>query len=374
MKLKGLLRSLPSDPSKTTGSYQDSLIHVTKLGTLFTAVFFLTFAFVYWVGDYPPLAVWVNLIATLCSTLGYILITRFKRHRLTAHLVTSAIYISSAGVMAISGGIHSSSAIWQVFVPVAAFIMAGLWAGLRWGMICLITVIAAYLLEINGITHFAGFEATMTDRLIDLGGAIVAASIAIWYSDSIKSHSLIELERTKNQLNYFATIDPLTNTFNRRHFLELSARKIKRTQTSNGHASFLLFDIDHFKKVNDEHGHIIGDQVLHGIAQTCTQHLRPGDILGRFGGEEFVIFLPKTKLEDAKNIAERLRLLIEETPIETEIGPIHTTISIGVAIKEKAVMMSIDQLLSRADRAMYYAKQAGRNRVIVWNERDLQET
>jgi diguanylate cyclase (GGDEF)-like protein len=235
-------------------------------------------------------------------------------------------------------------------------------------------VITAYLLETNGVARFAGFETTLLDRLIDLGGAIVAASIAIWYSDSIKSRSLADLEKTKVQLNYFATIDPLTNTFNRRYFLELSERKIKRTQASNGHASFLLFDIDHFKKINDEHGHIIGDQVLHGIAQVCMKNLRPDDILGRFGGEEFVILLPETKLEDARNIAERLRLLIEETPIETEIGPINTTISIGVAIKEKTTAISIDQLLSRADRAMYRAKQAGRNRVIIWDERNLLTT
>ena len=374
MDSKGFLRNLKSDPSKTTGSYQDSLIHVTKLGTLFTAAFFLGFVLVYGFGEYPPLAVWVNLIATLCSTIGYFLITRIKRHRLTAHLVTFAIYISSAGVMAISGGIHSSSVVWQVFVPIAAFIMAGLWAGLRWGAICFFTVVSIYLLEANGVIQFTGFEATLLDRLIDVGGAVIAASIAIWYSDSIKSRSLIDLENTKAQLNYFATIDPLTNTFNRRHFLELSERKMKRAQTSNGHASFLLFDIDHFKKVNDEHGHIIGDQVLHGIAQTCIQHLRPDDVLGRFGGEEFVILLPETKLEDAKNIAERLRLLIEETPIQTEIGPINTTISIGVAIKEKTATLDIDQLLSQADRAMYRAKQAGRNRIIVWDERNLQET
>jgi diguanylate cyclase (GGDEF)-like protein len=374
MNLKVNFKNLRPDPSKKTGSYQDSLIHITRVGTLFTAVFFLAFAFVYWSDGYPVQAVWVNLAATLCSLFGFVLITRFQLHRLTAHLVTFAIYISSAGVMVISGGIHSSSTVWQVFVPIAAFTMAGLWAGLRWGIICLITVAAAYFLETSRVVQFTGFESTMLDRLIDIGGAIVAASIAIWYSDSIKSSSLADLEKTKDQLNYLATVDPLTNTFNRRHFLELSKRRIKRTQTSNGHASFLLFDIDYFKKINDEHGHIIGDQVLHGIAQTCMKNLRTDDILGRFGGEEFVILLPETKLDDARMIAERLRLLIADTPIETEVGPIRTTISIGIAIKEKAATISIDQLLSRADRAMYRAKQTGRNRVIIWDECELQTT
>ena len=115
---------------------------------------------------------------------------------------------------------------------------------------------------------------------------------------------------------------------------------------------------------------MIGDQVLQGIAQTCMKNLRTDDILGSFGGEEFVILLPETKLEAAKNIAERLRLLFEESPIMTDIGLIHTTISIGVASKGKARRLTIDQLLSRADRAMDQAKQAGRNRVIIWDERD----
>ena len=375
MHLKGLFKNRRPDPSKLTGSYQDSLINVTKAGTIFTSVFFLLFALVYLLGGYPLLAVWVNLIATLCSIAGFVLITRFYRYRLTAHLVTFAIYLSSAGVMVISGGIHSSSVIWMVFVPVAAFIMAGLRAGLRWGVVSLLTVVTLYLLDSTELLKRAmGFEITTTDRLIDLAGAIIAVSIAIWYSDHLKSRSLTELEETKTKLNYLATIDPLTNIFNRRHFLELSERMIKRPLTLNGHASFLLFDIDHFKKINDNHGHMIGDQVLQGIAQTCMKNLRTDDILGRFGGEEFVILLPETKLEDAKNIAERLRLLIEETPIQTEIGVIHATISIGLAIKGKTSRLTIDQLLSRADRAMYRAKQAGRNRVIIWDERDLQTT
>ena len=257
-------------------------------------------------------------------------------------------------------------------MPVAAFIMAGLRAGLRWGAISFFTVLLFYSLESIGVLQYTtSFETTTGDRLIDLLGAIVAVSIAIWYSDFLKSRALTDLEETKAKLNYFATVDPLTNTFNRRHFLELSERKIKRTHTANGHTSFLLFDLDHFKTINDAHGHIIGDQILHGIAQIYMKNLRTDDILGRFGGEEFVILLPETKLENARNIAERLRHLIANTPIETDIGPIHTTISIGVALMDRTNSATIEQLLSRADRAMYLAKQAGRNRVIIWEEHDL---
>jgi diguanylate cyclase (GGDEF)-like protein len=136
----------------------------------------------------------------------------------------------------------------------------------------------------------------------------------------------------------------------------------------------LFFDIDHFKRINDEHGHMIGDEILRGIAQVCMKHLRTDDILGRFGGEEIVILLPETKLEDARIIAERLRQLIAHTPIDTEVGPIPTTISIGVALVERSTSATIKQLLSRADRAMYLAKQKGRNRVIIWEEHHLLTT
>ena len=219
MKLKGYVEKLRPDPSKKTGSYQDSLIRVTKAGTIMTVIFFTGFALTYWLGGYPRFAVWVNLAAVLCSIVGYILNKRFGKYRTTAHLVTFAIYLSSTGVMVISGGINSSSAIWQVFVPIAAFIMAGLWAGFRWGVVSFLTVLACYMLDATGTTLFVGFQTTPTDRLIDLAGAIFAVSIAIWYSDSIKSRAFIDLEEAKVQLNYHATVDPLTNTFNRRHFL-----------------------------------------------------------------------------------------------------------------------------------------------------------
>ena len=373
--MKKILAKRRPDPSKATGSYKDSLIKVTKAGTYFTTAFFIIFAIVYWLGGYPLMAVWVNLAAVFCSMIGLLLTLKFGLYRKAAHLITFAIYLSSAGVMAISGGVHSSSVIWQVFVPVAAFIMAGLRAGLRWGGISFFTVLIFYLLESAGLLQLATkFETTTGDRLIDLLGAIVAVSIAIWYSDFLKSRSLIDLEETKAKLKFLASTDSLTNTFNRRHFLELSEQKITRAQAPDSHASFLLFDIDHFKKINDEHGHIIGDQILQGIAQLCMKYLRTDDILGRFGGEEFVILLPNTKLEDARNIAERLRMLIAETPLETEVGWLNITISIGITYTERTNSVNLNQLLSRADRAMYLAKQKGRNRVVIWEERDLQTT
>jgi len=331
-------------------------------------LFFCGFTLFYLIGRYPLLAAWVNIGAIICSVTAFFLITRFNAHRKAAHLVTLGIYISSTGVLAISGGIHSSSIVWLIFVPVAASMMAGLRAGLRWGILSLLTVIAFYFFEATGTYYLQLYQTTTEDLLIDLVGAILASAIVIWYSDNLKAISFSRLEQAETQLKHLAAIDTLTNTYNRRYFIEQSNKKLQRIYTSQGYASFLLFDVDHFKKINDTHGHLVGDDILRGVAQICKENLRPDDLLGRFGGEEFVVLLPDTKLNHARDIAERLRTRVENTPIETDIGLIRITISISMTMMEKPYTGNIDQLLFRADQAMYLAKQAGRNQVMLWEE------
>jgi diguanylate cyclase (GGDEF)-like protein len=353
-------------------SYRASLARVTRYGTYITAGFFLLFALVYKATGYPITAVGVNIICLLCSVTGYVLITRYKLHRLTAHLLTFAIYFSSTGVMALSDGIGSSSVVWQIFVPVAASTMAGLRAGLFWGCISLATVIGFFTAEQLGIPGISpDFHTTQVDLLIDLCGAIIAASIAVWFSDNMKSRSLSKLEETETRLNFYATTDPLTKTFNRRYFFEKSQGELLKTGSNGEQIAFLLFDIDHFKNINDLHGHLAGDQILQGLAGLCFENLRSEDILGRFGGEEFVILLPNMNIEKAKGVAERLRAIISQTPIATDAGDISITVSIGVSVMDASKSVSLDTLLSRADKAMYSAKQAGRNQVIIWDDEDV---
>jgi len=125
-----------------------------------------------------------------------------------------------------------------------------------------------------------------------------------------------------------------------------------------------MLDIDHFKQVNDIYSHAVGDQVLRALAETCRANLREVDLLGRYGGEEFAILLPETDVQGAEQVAERLRHEIASAPVMTRRGPITVTVSLGVTgalngSSELAV------LLDRADTAMYAAKQAGRDRVVV---------
>jgi len=129
-----------------------------------------------------------------------------------------------------------------------------------------------------------------------------------------------------------------------------------------------MIDLDHFKQVNDGYGHIIGDQVLITLAKRLQDHIRTPDFLARYGGEEFVILMPETQIKSAQNVAERLRQQVYENSIQTDIGQVPLTISIGAAALDIEVDPNIDKLFDRGDQALYAAKQAGRNKVIIYED------
>jgi diguanylate cyclase (GGDEF)-like protein len=126
----------------------------------------------------------------------------------------------------------------------------------------------------------------------------------------------------------------------------------------------MMLDVDHFKRINDRHGHHVGDQVLRILAERCRSALRSVDVLGRYGGEEFAILLPGSTQHNAASIlAERIRNRVAEEPIRTEAGAVKVTVSVGVAELDEE-MRNPGDLFKRADAALYEAKQAGRNRVV----------
>lgn len=159
-----------------------------------------------------------------------------------------------------------------------------------------------------------------------------------------------------------AITDELTGIFNRRHFFNLADTGFSRAKRYNEPLAAMIVDIDHFKQFNDRFGHAIGDRVLREVARLLQESLRESDILGRYGGEEFSILLPRTEMKAAINAAERLLKHVAKTPIQTEAGDLHVQLSIGVAGFSKATP-TLHALINRADQAMYKAKDAGRNRV-----------
>lgn len=160
------------------------------------------------------------------------------------------------------------------------------------------------------------------------------------------------------------TRDGLTSTFNKRYLLECLDREIARASRHHRQLAVTLLDIDHFKSVNDTHGHLVGDEVLRELAMRLNSVLREDQVFARFGGEEFAILDGEGDITSATEVAERCRNAVASTPFETSEGPLEVTISLGVAIPELNANPTRDELLAVADERLYAAKRAGRNRVV----------
>ncbi|MCK5807486.1 diguanylate cyclase [bacterium] len=161
-----------------------------------------------------------------------------------------------------------------------------------------------------------------------------------------------------------ATKDTLTRVATRRHFMQSLEKEIKRQRRYNSYLSLLMLDIDHFKQINDQHGHLMGDTVLRKIGEILNQNIRNTDFVGRFGGEEFIILLTNTNQVGAFNTAEKIRLIIEETSFST----LNITASIGIATCNDHRLMSELDFIEKSDQAMYTAKREGRNRTIHYDD------
>jgi diguanylate cyclase len=185
-------------------------------------------------------------------------------------------------------------------------------------------------------------------------GALVAA--IVWPLMRL----LHDLEAARVQLDVLATRDELTGIYNRRQFLVLADREWARCRRYDMGAAMLMLDVDHFKRVNDLHGHLAGDLMLREIARAIADTLRHADFLGRFGGEEFIVFLPHTDTLGALDVAERIRERVAKITLEWRGEKVTTTMSVGVGTLG-AEHDTVGALIADADRALYTAKNAGRN-------------
>ncbi|MCU7846308.1 MAG: sensor domain-containing diguanylate cyclase [Candidatus Thiodiazotropha sp. (ex Monitilora ramsayi)] len=166
------------------------------------------------------------------------------------------------------------------------------------------------------------------------------------------------------KLQQHATTDELTGIANRRELHKAGENEFKRAFRFNRDYSILMIDLDHFKVINDSHGHTIGDEVLKHIANLCLDITRTEDLLARYGGEEFVMLLPETNIDGAKQLAERICQDVRDNPFDSTDGPIAITVSIGISEIGPADSIYTDILL-RADKALYQAKRDGRDRVVA---------
>lgn len=184
----------------------------------------------------------------------------------------------------------------------------------------------------------------------------------------------IENAQLYSKMQELAITDSLTGIYNRRGVFELGRREMEHVRRFGRALSAIMFDLDDFKAVNDTYGHAVGDQILTEVATRCRNELRSVDLLGRYGGDEFIVLLPETDEEAAQHVAERLRRAVAHLAFslagahscQTQQESLHITISLGIAVLEDEQNNDLDALINRADEALYHAKRAGGNQVALW--------
>ncbi|PKO08331.1 MAG: hypothetical protein CVU40_16245 [Chloroflexi bacterium HGW-Chloroflexi-2] len=201
-------------------------------------------------------------------------------------------------------------------------------------------------------------EAARLGLFGNIGIGVVVTILVIGLVVIVVNLYISKLEETANR-------DELTGLYNRRKMDEILSREIAFSKRYGEPLSLMMMDIDYFKSVNDSYGHHAGDHYLVEFAKVLREEVRLVDYVGRWGGEEFIILLPKTNVEQAKGLAERLRYAVEVMQIESGRGLISRTVSIGIASAQSG-KMDVDEIIRHADEAMYRAKQQSGNCVVVW--------
>jgi len=275
---------------------------------------------------------------------------------IAAMVVMQATYNQRVAVVNLFFAVQMAGIVWPLCVP---------WRG-HWGRGALVVgaglvlTMTVLLGRVVVATTTAGIDehllsTTATQTLTFLGSFISVLGTTLGFLSMSK-------ERSDRRNHRLASEDALTGTANRRAILDALEHEAERSRRGELPLSVLMLDLDHFKQVNDHHGHQVGDQVLRHVIDVARQALRAQDLIGRYGGEEFLIVLPDTPPEGARVLAERLRQRVAQSPWTNGPTPIPVTISIGVGGSTDA-RAGGQALIQQADAALYCAKARGRNRV-----------
>lgn len=326
-----------------------------------------------WLLDYvssPDLAsetLWFRL-ASLWSLIAAIAILRIKSYRLNLFLVLACILsdlILSLLIMRhLNGELPGGVAVFAYFPVGATLICLGLSIRISLACVSLVSVLPPVLALCQWIPEFPYALYAMVI------GPLILGLIVVIYAFAWNYHQRFLLERA---LEEASNTDALTGVANRRHFNSVLRREISRSERLTHHCALLMLDIDHFKKINDSHGHPTGDRVICAQADICTDTTRDGDWVARIGGEEFAILLPETNQDEALLLAERIRESVQLHHIISDLGyQVHWTVSIGVSSAQlgnnEPHLVACERLISNADTALYEAKNSGRNCVVCHRE------
>ena len=182
---------------------------------------------------------------------------------------------------------------------------------------------------------------------------------------------VVELRQKIDELSDLVATDALTGLYNFRHFKTVLQAEMDRSKRSGIPTSLVLVDVDHFKKVNDTHGHEAGNQALKHLADILRGEVRTTDIVCRYGGEEFALIFPETHLNLAVKVADRIRLQVENSPVSIDDGKINLTVSMGASVYMKTSVLDLVDFVDSVDKYLYEAKQSGRNCICHIDYADL---
>lgn len=247
----------------------------------------------------------------------------------------------------------------------------------RGALVYLVGFLALFASAINDILHSLLLIKTGYYLGLGLFALILSQSsfLALRFSDALKTEETLkndleilvkkrteELYAQRNEFEHLSNVDPLTHLYNRRYLSDALSIEFEGFQRYQSTFCVLIIDIDYFKNVNDLHGHLVGDEILVALSSLILENTRKTDVLGRFGGEEFVLMMRYTDATNALKHADRLRILIETHTFITKAGPLHITISFGVS-EVSSLDKHEEAVLHRADLALYQSKNNGRNQV-----------
>lgn len=312
------------------------------------------------IGHHPAHAHWplpLNLIYLAAST-GLLLTILLHPGSIGLHV--SSIVVASLAIYLLVPNRLTWILTWSGYLAFGFVLVAALWKPLSPGMLASSILMLGFANLMGWLTY---------SRLNRLQRRQFALLVDEREANRKLQQEIEERQLLEAQLRHMASTDPLTGIANRRHFFEQAEREFHRAQREGTPLAICMVDIDLFKTLNDHHGHAVGDLVLTTVASCCASVLRETDLIGRYGGEEFVIALPQADLETATFIAERLRHKVTSLrlPMLDESQRLSVTVGISQVEPDEA---KLESALQRADDALYAGKSQGRNCVIVADEAD----
>ena len=302
-----------------------------------------------------PVLAWVNVISVAMYIFAYRAFGQ-RRNRLAIMLIRTEVMIHAGLGTLLIGWESGFHYFLLMFIPALFLSMrarsAWLQVILLWAFYAGLDVLMWYIEPLQPIASNAL-----------LGVHIFNLTVVFCMFSYLSLFYVKTVTRAHKRLGKMATTDSLTNLFNRRHMISLTEKELARQHRHPGNLTLMLMDLDHFKQINDQYGHDIGDQVLDAVSQILKSSMREQDLISRWGGEEFLAVLPDTSLDQATASAERIRTAIQQLAIESEGTKVSVTISIGIT--QYRAEEALSHTIARADHALYEGKSAGRNRVEV---------